>query len=68
VCTLMTLSKPRRGPFPTGWSRPGTDPASTRQEAASVAPFQLAYTVLTCPRCCTASAGCVRGWPSQENS
>lgn len=39
----MAVSKPEVGAMLTGFSAAGEGPASTRQEATSVAPFQLAY-------------------------
>ncbi len=60
----MVASKPVVEAVTTGASVLGEDPASTRQEATLVAPFQLAATVTDpAPAGCTASDGGEAGCP-----
>ena len=61
--SAIAVSKPLRGACATTLNALGAGPASTRQLATSVAPFQLAYAVL--PR--DAPRGGYLGVPTQAS-
>src|SRR6266566_542825 len=63
----IVVSKPRAGLLATARRRPALAPASTRQEATSVAPFQLADTTIAAPPApANASEGRLNGRPRQR--
>src|SRR5947209_29852 len=57
----MAVSKPLERAVRTVRRWLGLEPASTRQPATPVAPFQLAHTVVVPPRLAAAIAGSVAG-------
>src|SRR6266705_7190605 len=61
--TAIAVSNPPRRTEPTLDREAPVLPAKTVQEATSVAPFQLAYTIAPPPPCRTAAAGSSVGWP-----